>query len=72
MVRPFESQHKDMYLSGYDNQDPYRMQMVCRSQTPQRTKTNAASDEEHPEMIIPKDFSNQKYTQNSFKGKMPH
>jgi hypothetical protein len=30
------------------------------------------SDEEHQEMIIPKDFSNQKFPQNSLKGRMGH
>lgn len=59
LVRPFESQHKDMYNSGYESQEFFKMPMPGRSQTPQRTKMNQPhqEDDDHPEMIIPKEFS---------------
>lgn len=73
-VRPFESQHKEMYNSGYESYEPFRMQMpmMYRSQTPNRSKyiQVQVSDEEHQEMIIPKDFSEKKFAQHAMKQRM--
>lgn len=43
MVRPFESQHKDNLNSVYDTNE-FKMPIMYKSQTPQRTKVGA--DEE--------------------------
>lgn len=61
MVRPFESQNKEVYgAGGYENYEPFKMPQGYKSQTPQRSRMMmpSGSDEEHQEMIIPKDFSN--------------
>lgn len=31
MVRPFESQHKDVYHSGYESYEPFKMPMIYKS-----------------------------------------
>lgn len=77
MVRPFESQHKDVYNSVYESHDPFKMPMhYGKSHTPKKTKntpTSSDNDQHGREMIIPKDFSSHKFQQNSlnsFKGRM--
>ena len=68
MVRPFESQHKDVYNSGYESYEMFKIPIMCKNQTPQRkTQNQPASDEEQQEMIIPKDFSNQKFRPDNLK-----
>ena len=68
MVRPFDSQHKDAYASGYESCEQFKMPLnIYKPQTPPRGKPLAASDnEDHQELIIPKDFSNQKFPPNSY------